>query len=230
MAEFVRHFAGRIVSDALMRLQQETGSKQQQQSKNIQLDDVNEVPEPESNHVKASEGLTELIPRAQPKVDANKPRYLCRKCRTVLFGEDDLQDPPHMPSKHHFSYRKQHHSNYNVSSISAKTDVATCQSFFLQNGLAWMGNMDECEGRFHCPKCQTKVGSWNWSGAQCSCGTWVVPAVQIPRSKVDEACETSRSKDDSVNTSTLQSSLPPGAIISPAIRHLLQFSGASHEK
>ena len=31
-----------------------------------------------------------------------------------------------------------------------------------------------------------RLGSYCWSGMQCSCGTWVAPALQVVKSKVDE--------------------------------------------
>ena len=112
-------------------------------------------------------------PPARPHlVDPKKNQYSCHKCRTILLGQDDLEDPPHVPSKHSFSPRK--HSG-----------ASSCHSLFLHSGLPWMGAMEDAEGKLSCPRCETKVGNWNWSGAQCSCGTWVVPAIQIPTSKVD---------------------------------------------
>ena len=110
----------------------------------------------------------------------DKNRFSCRKCRTILFGEADLQDPPHEPSQHRFSYRKQHHGACSPSDH--------CQSYFLQEGMDWMGDdirKGYPEGKFGCPVCESKLGNWTWSGAQCSCGTWVVPAIQVPKSKVD---------------------------------------------
>lgn len=43
------------------------------------------------------------------------------------------------------------------------------------------------EGKLTCPnaKCGGRLGNFNWSGSQCSCGSWVVPAVQVVASKVD---------------------------------------------
>ncbi len=43
------------------------------------------------------------------------------------------------------------------------------------------------EGKLCCPnaRCQTRLGGFNWSGSQCSCGSWVVPAVQVVASRVD---------------------------------------------
>jgi hypothetical protein len=104
-------------------------------------------------------------------------RYACRKCRTALFGVDDLQDPPHSQSLHNFS-KKMHKVGYG--------NAGTCQNHFIAQPLSWMGGCDGVEGKLHCPKCKTKVGHYSWTGAQCSCGTWVTPAIMIPLSKVDE--------------------------------------------
>jgi len=104
-------------------------------------------------------------------------RYACRKCRTALFGEEDIQDPPHSQSLHNFS-KKMHKVGYG--------NAGTCQNHFIAQQLSWMGGCDGVEGKLHCPKCKTKVGHYSWTGAQCSCGTWVTPAIMIPLSKVDE--------------------------------------------
>lgn len=37
-----------------------------------------------------------------------------------------------------------------------------------------------------CPKCNAKLGSFNWYGEQCSCGRWITPAFQIHKNRVDE--------------------------------------------
>lgn len=99
--------------------------------------------------------------RQQEYFDPNKNRYACRKCRTVLFGQDNMEDPPHTPSAHSFSRRKRLTINGCNTSI--------CHSIFLTDGLSWMGDTQAAEGKLMCPKCSTKVGTWQWSGAQCSC-------------------------------------------------------------
>ena len=71
------------------------------------------------------------------------------------------------------------------------------------HSLAWIRNQDfgidddgnldaaaalsENEGKIVCPnlKCGNRVGSHNWSGAQCACGAWVVPAIQFLKKTVD---------------------------------------------
>jgi len=160
MAKFASSFARRLIDEVV----EERRKRQGELDQAIGVSTVEEHKEP----------IKTPIPR---EVDPEKNRYSCRKCRTILFGEDDLQDPPHAPSRHQFSARKIHHGGSAAGSA--------CQSLFLQNGLDWMGDMNGFEGKFSCPKCDAKLGAWNWSGAQCSCGTWVTPAIQIPNSKVD---------------------------------------------
>lgn len=104
-------------------------------------------------------------------IDETKTRYACRMCRRILFDNAHLEDPPHQLSKHNFGYRKY--------------GSAKCESLFLTSGLDWMGDISAVEGKFRCPSCSTKLGVWKWAGTQCSCGTWVVPAIQVPSSKVD---------------------------------------------
>lgn len=116
-----------------------------------------------------------LVEESGHEIDELRNRYACRICRHILLGDADLQDPPHVPSRHQFSYRKQ----------MAGTGGANCQSLFLGSGLSWMGDISEYEGKFGCPYCNAKLGIWKWAGAQCSCGTWVTPAIQIPLSKID---------------------------------------------
>jgi dual specificity phosphatase 12 len=132
------------------------------------------------------------VPKEQEEihiVDPNKVRYACRKCRMILFGQDDVED--HVPSRHSFARRNAHAST-------------RCESFFLLNGLDWMGDISAVEGKFNCPKCHTRVGIWKWSGSQCSCGTWITPAIQIPLSKVDKVAPYTDGP-------------PPGTIASPTL-------------
>jgi dual specificity phosphatase 12 len=186
MAKFASDLAKRILTDAL----EEQREPEQEQVAVEQTQEVQHVEE------------TVTVPRL---IDLDKNRYSCRKCRMILFGDDDMEDPPHAPSSHGFSWKKIKHSGYGSTGSSA------CQSHFLEAGLDWMGDVSCTEGKFCCPKCETKLGSWNWSGAQCSCGTWVVPAIQIPRGKVDLV--TPRPPE-----------LPAGTVISPLIQHSRDFA------
>mmetsp|Transcript_8232 Transcript_8232/g.20248 ORF Transcript_8232/g.20248 Transcript_8232/m.20248 type:complete len:429 (+) Transcript_8232:170-1456(+) len=106
-----------------------------------------------------------------------KTRYACKRCRTILFGVEDLEDPPHTQSLH--SFRKR-------GTKAGYGNVGSCQNHFIAEPLSWMNECGGLEGKLHCPKCNTKVGHYSWTGAQCSCGTWVTPAIMLPLSKVDE--------------------------------------------
>jgi dual specificity phosphatase 12 len=153
----------------------------------------------------AAAAVEETATQAVP-ADPNKKRYSCKKCRTILFGQDELEDPPHLPARHDFSPRQC--GNYGGARL--------CQSLFLRAVPSWAGDDAEGrgsnnnnEGKLSCPQCGTKVGHWNWAGAQCSCGTWVCPAIQVPASRVDEVVPH-------------RPTLPTGTVVSPFLANLMQ--------
>eukprot|EP00894_Picocystis_sp_ML_P005106 jgi/Pico_ML_1/55623/g1287.t1 len=65
--------------------------------------------------------------------------------------------------------------------------TTSCWSVFVEP-LAWMDKAadGEVRGKLHCPSCRARLGSFDWSGAQCNCGAWIRPAFQLLRSKIDE--------------------------------------------
>jgi len=108
-------------------------------------------------------------------VPNDKTQFACKRCRTLLFTEHDLEDPPHTKAQQTFN-----RNNRNTISSSS------CNSAFLAEGLDWMGDIStSMEGKLCCPKCTTKLGLWKWAGTQCSCGTWITPAIQINLGRVD---------------------------------------------
>jgi len=40
-------------------------------------------------------------------------------------------------------------------------------------------------GKLVCSKCRGRLGSFSWAGIRCSCGSWITPAFQVSRSRVD---------------------------------------------
>ena len=60
-----------------------------------------------------------------------------------------------------------------------------CSSVFIQK-MEWMGECEKNTGKIVCEMCLNKLGEYNWSGRQCSCGKFVTPAFQIHKSTVDE--------------------------------------------
>ena len=101
----------------------------------------------------------------------------CKICGQALFtGEHVLQHDP------------------TEKGIKSRGTVVQCTSVFLDefpeklvDGKLIEDESEESktEGKFKCPKCDARVGHWNWSGSQCSCGAWVTPAFQITSSKID---------------------------------------------
>ena len=128
----------------------------------------------QNNKEESAPELVEVIEEKPHFIDPEKTRYACKRCRTVLFSTDDLEDPPHTQSLHDFRRRGQ------------TAGQRACQNLCLSDPLPWMNGCNDMEGKLHCPKCNTKVGHYSWTGAQCSCGTWVTPAIMVPISKVDE--------------------------------------------
>lgn len=103
---------------------------------------------------KVEEVIEDQVEAPQPK----KYFYTCRKCRFIVFTDEDLV--PHEVSVHKFSHYKSRDSN------SAQS---TCTSYFVEN-KPWMGELDDVSGRIDCPKCKGVLGKWKWDGTQCSCG------------------------------------------------------------
>ncbi|KAI8373119.1 protein-tyrosine phosphatase-like protein [Radiomyces spectabilis] len=133
----------------------------------------------------------------------------CRKCRRVLADMDNVIE--HQPGKGQqaFSYFKRNteiditaSSTSNPLSENARTPINqalnpllasiaasnnNCSSYFVEP-MEWMADIHgyQIQGRLDCPKCTAKLGSFNWSGEQCSCGRWITPAFMLHRKNVDE--------------------------------------------
>ncbi|KAF4316688.1 hypothetical protein BBO99_00006680 [Phytophthora kernoviae] len=108
-------------------------------------------------------------------------KYACKKCRCVLFTSEELM--PHEPERQQISTRRKlkdmkHH---------VPGGHVDCSSYFLEETQSWMDEALLAEGKIHCPsvKCQSRLGALQWSGSQCSCGTWVTPSIKITKSRVD---------------------------------------------
>lgn len=119
---------------------------------------------------------------------AEDSKFSCRMCRTVLFTGADVvgHEAEADGQERRFSGKKWDDKNTAVAGAA----LHPCTSYFLAEAPSWLGAAaaGAFEGKIVCPnpKCGARVGSFCWGGAQCSCGFWVVPCVQFPRSKVDE--------------------------------------------
>ncbi|KAK2949272.1 putative Dual specificity protein phosphatase 12 [Blattamonas nauphoetae] len=99
--------------------------------------------------------------------------YKCKMCRVEVFTEDAVMQ--HEPMGHQ---RKKKGANI----------TETCSSVFIEKP-EWLSTEVE-EGDILCPKCHKKLGYYRWSGEQCNCGTWITPAFQISKGKIDEPVRT----------------------------------------
>ena len=107
--------------------------------------------------------------------------FRCRKCRATLFDSTMLDSHEVGVGQLAFKPKKRETRSPNVS-------IQVCTSHFLLSDTAPNLTMDEDDGKVGCPKCNTRLGTFVWSGMQCSCGAWVAPAIQVVKSKVDESC------------------------------------------
>ncbi|CEG75144.1 dual specificity phosphatase 12 [Rhizopus azygosporus] len=141
--------------------------------------------------------------------DSKKPfkGLRCRKCRRLLVGAEHVID--HEPGKGQMSF-SYHKRNADISATTTATAATTdtepleankalnpllaalaaknntCSSYFIEP-MQWMeGFVEDVQGRIDCPKCRCKIGNYNWSGDQCSCGRWITPTFMLHRNKVDE--------------------------------------------
>ncbi|XP_018428690.1 PREDICTED: dual specificity protein phosphatase 12 [Nanorana parkeri] len=105
--------------------------------------------------------------------------YRCRKCRRSLFRAGSILDHSLGAGPVAFAHKK--------LAILNSSDSAKCTSHFVEP-VQWMEEslLGKMDGQLLCPKCHSKLGSFNWYGEQCSCGRWVTPAFKVHKNRVDE--------------------------------------------
>ncbi|KAJ6316816.1 hypothetical protein OIU78_019990 [Salix suchowensis] len=136
----------------------------------------------DSSKFGADPGVPTQVSSASP--DEGKkaiPAYRCKKCRRVVASQENVVD--HVPGEGEtsFAWSKQKSGNpFN------KSDESECSSLFVEP-LKWMTAVEEgaLEGKLCCAHCEARLGYFNWSGIQCSCGSWITPAFQLHKSRVD---------------------------------------------
>ncbi|CZT20311.1 related to dual specificity phosphatase [Ramularia collo-cygni] len=96
----------------------------------------------------------------------------CRKCRRTLATSQYLIN----------------HQATQAAASNPKNTSSTCSHYFL-DPLSWMRpelEQGKLDGRLECPKCKANVGKYAWQGMQCNCGDWILPAISLAKSKIDE--------------------------------------------
>eukprot|EP01064_Diplonema_japonicum_P034052 TRINITY_DN690_c1_g1_i1.p1 TRINITY_DN690_c1_g1~~TRINITY_DN690_c1_g1_i1.p1 ORF type:complete len:375 (+),score=82.09 TRINITY_DN690_c1_g1_i1:58-1125(+) len=107
--------------------------------------------------------------------------YSCRKCRHKLFTSAEVK--PHTAGE---AVGKKEFKKKNGQDRLSFQD---CGSIFIEeNSLDWLTEQAAVlRDDIRCPntKCGAKIGLYNWTGQQCSCGVWVNPALMMQQSKMD---------------------------------------------
>ncbi|XP_074655411.1 dual specificity protein phosphatase 12-like [Tubulanus polymorphus] len=132
--------------------------------------------------------LSEDMMASDPNLNQNGSEtiYKCRKCRRPLFRATGIQSHEVGQGDAAFDWRAHYlKQKPNQAAAAAGTSDACNQSLFIEP-VQWMSEaIMVLEGKLACPKCHCKLGSFNWCGDRCSCGTWITPAFHIQSSKVD---------------------------------------------
>lgn len=73
------------------------------------------------------------------------------------------------------------------SSDKEKETPKVCNKMYFVEPLVWMKDvLNNVQGRLYCPKCNNKLGSFNWiMASKCPCGSVVSPAFYLVPSKVE---------------------------------------------
>eukprot|EP00262_Sarcandra_glabra_P003764 TRINITY_DN1454_c0_g1_i1.p1 TRINITY_DN1454_c0_g1~~TRINITY_DN1454_c0_g1_i1.p1 ORF type:complete len:367 (-),score=39.54 TRINITY_DN1454_c0_g1_i1:507-1607(-) len=109
------------------------------------------------------------------------PAYRCKKCRRVVAVQENVIG--HTPGEGETCFEWQKRKSGNPFN---RPDELECSSIFVEP-LKWMTTVEEgaLEGKLSCVHCESRLGYFNWSGIQCSCGSWITPAFQLHKSRVD---------------------------------------------
>ncbi|XP_061364797.1 uncharacterized protein LOC133308208 [Gastrolobium bilobum] len=109
------------------------------------------------------------------------PTYRCKKCRRVVALQEHVVD--HIPGEGETSFEWHKRRSGNPFK---KSDESECSSIFIEP-LRWMKAVEEgaLEGKLSCAHCDARLGYFNWAGIQCSCGSWITPAFQLQKGRVD---------------------------------------------
>ncbi|XP_057467729.1 uncharacterized protein LOC130757100 [Actinidia eriantha] len=129
----------------------------------------------------STEEVTSEVGATGNSVIVSTRAYRCKKCRRVVALQENVVD--HIPGEGETSFEWHKRKSGNPFN---KYDETECSSIFVEP-LRWMTTVEEgaLEGKLTCAHCEGRLGYFNWSGIQCSCGSWITPAFQLHKSRVD---------------------------------------------
>ncbi|EFH59515.1 hypothetical protein ARALYDRAFT_898481 [Arabidopsis lyrata subsp. lyrata] len=126
--------------------------------------------------------------RADPDVSNDESSggstYHCKKCRRILLFQEHVID--HTPGEADSEFDDMFKNMIGDVHNKNPGDQNQCTSIFVEP-INWMNTVEDVvsEGKLLCPTCKAKVGSFDWSGSYCSCGSKIVPAFQLQMGRVD---------------------------------------------
>lgn len=128
----------------------------------------------------AAENISSDVDVSLSKETTPARTYRCKKCRRVIALQGNVVD--HVPGEGEMAFEWHKRKSGNPFN---KPDEE-CSSVFVEP-LKWMRTVEEgaMEGKLLCAHCEARLGYFNWSGIQCSCGSWITPAFQLHKSRVD---------------------------------------------
>lgn len=113
------------------------------------------------------------------------PSYKCKKCRFKLFNFDQIVIHKQESEFQGFQFKQKCEFYAKSNSIPPSNQITCSREIYIQP-LKWFENrLDEISGKINCPKCDSKLGSFDWSGSKCACGAWITPSFHISKSKID---------------------------------------------
>jgi len=124
--------------------------------------------------------------------------YTCRRCNQVLFTYNDLHEHSldRAIQSSCTSYYLEDYPNWIVST-PVQPPSPSLPSLSLIDHLDHHPQLSKqpphcassmepsLKDKIHCTKCKSRIGSYSWSGSQCSCLEWVIPSFQFIKSKID---------------------------------------------
>ncbi|KAF9603212.1 hypothetical protein IFM89_034545 [Coptis chinensis] len=107
--------------------------------------------------------------------------YHCKKCLRIVASQENVVDHKRGEGERCFKWKKR------SDSWDTEKEPPECSSIFVEP-MKWMQAVEEgtVEEKFQCLGCKARLGSFNWAGMQCSCGSWVNPAFQLHKNRIDE--------------------------------------------
>ncbi|CAK7897683.1 tyrosine-protein phosphatase Yvh1p [[Candida] anglica] len=145
--------------------------------------------DPSGSSLKDMNLFTASDPEALKSSSEVTTQYRCKRCRHVLATNLQIENHVQPTEESQQSkFIKRGHTNRIISVQQAST---VCSHHFILQPLDWMTEelaKSEIEGKFNCPTttCGAKIGGYSWKGSRCSCGKWVIPALHLQTSRVDE--------------------------------------------